>query len=624
MGRRHTGMRHDASIIYALLVRNPGKKIFMLVLIGGLLFAFPSLVHRIPPISHYEPVIQESLPVETEREIYHPFPFPDELKPQVKFWTSAFTQYTTKQAIIHDNRYLNVIYEVIDVGSSEFSSEKAGWKAVKNGRQRYEKLLQSLSKHWGNLRKMTKEEQRIYDLFADIPESSYFKKEDAKDRVHVQVGQADRFKNGIIGAGRYLPAMKQILSEYDVPESLVYLPLIESAFNPFAKSYVGAAGMWQFMRATGKEYGLRITATIDERKDPLKATRAAAQLLSDNYKRTQSWPLAITAYNFGLTGIRNAAKKLGSENIADIIEQYDGPRFGYASRNFYVEFLAAIDVCLRHTEYFGEIELDEPLKLVQVKLSDYISGKTLVKYCPLTETEIKELNPALHSSVFQRGNFIPKKYELNIPAAAKAQFETQYAAIPKSLKYAYLPVKARHRVKKGETLSVIAKRYRTSVKALARANNIKNPRKIRAGQVLKIPGGYVALTKKNTSQKSTTTSRSKGTTHRVRKGQTLSTIARRYNTSIRSIASLNNISNPRRIKAGQSLKIPAKQSNASVASKRTTASADIKAKHLVEKGQTLSKIARLHKTSVKALVNANGITNPRRIKAGQVLKIPGG
>ena len=613
MIRKNFRKRRMASFLQYIFIENRRKRLIAIAVLAFLFLCFPSLVHRTPSIiyeTHYEPqevVIPEEVP-----SVFDPFPFPEELNVQVDFWKKIFTKYTTKQAVIHDARYFEVIYEVIDVDDPKFASEKEGWKAVKKAQKKYEQLLQNMMKHWGNPQKMNEEEQQLYAHFKDVDESSYFKKKYAKDRVRIQVGQADRFKAGIVQSGQYIAAMKRIFAEHDLPENLVYLPLIESAFNPFARSHVGAAGMWQFMRGTGKQYKLKITHLIDERHDPLRATHAAARLLAHNYEETQSWPLAITAYNFGLQGIKNATAAMKSDDIVKIIEQYNGSRFGFASRNFYVEFLAAVDVCLRYTEYFGEIDLHEPLKITQVSLPDYVSAKTLAKYYDFTVDELQELNPALHSSVFNRGGFIPKNYALNILEEHKSDFETRYAAIPQSLRYKYLPVRATHRVKRGQTLSVIAKRYRTSVKALMRANNIKNARKVRAGKVLKIPGGYVTLAQKSKSPSASSSSSSSGRTHRVKKGQTLSTIAKLYGTSVKAITTLNKISNPRKIKAGQTLKIP--NSNAKSA----------KAEHRVKKGQTLSMIAKLHNTSVKAIAKANSIKNPRYLKVGQVLKIPKG
>lgn len=601
----------------------------LLVLMMGVLWCFPPSLDQVPPPQH-----QRSLPLpppeeKPEASLFDPFPFPETLTPQVKFWKHIFTRYTTKHVVIHDSWYMDVVYEVVALDSPEFASEKEGWKAVQTAQKKYTQLLKAMSGKWEIPGKMTATERQVYDLFSKVPESTRFKKKDAKNRVRAQVGQADRFRDGLIRAGMHLDTMKQIMADTGLPETLVYLPLIESAFNPSARSPVGAAGIWQFMPGTGKQYKLTINGLVDERRDQLRATHAAAQLLAHNYEVTQSWPLAITAYNHGLQGIKNAVKKVGTDDIGVIVEQYDGSRFGFASRNFYPEFLAALDVCLRYTEYFGEIELNKPLALTQVKLPDYVSAKTLEKYTALTTSDIKKLNPALNSSVFASGNFLPRNYQLNMLSEQKKAFETAYAAIPKSLKYTYLAVKTKHKVKKGETLSAIAHRYRTTVSAIARLNNITNPRKIRAGQWLKIPGGYVASTQKTSStpQQKTSSSGSSSQTpsvHRVQKGQTLTAIAKRYNTTAQALAHLNSIKNPRTIKPGQTLKIPAKTSSSTQTSSSSSATTSASAVHRVRKGQTLIAIARQYNTTAQAIASLNNIKNPRTIKPGQLLKIPKG
>ena len=612
--------RKALAFLHALFFRNVIKKCGAFITISLIFLCFPaSLLHipsRLPDIP--PPVVE----FEETPSVFEPFPFPEQLNVQVDFWKKIFTRHTTTQAVIHDDWYVNVIYEVIDATGPDFSSEKEGWEAAKQKKAWYEKQLASLSQQWGDRKSMSAEEQRLYDFFKDVPESSRFKHKDAANRVRIQVGQADRFKEGIIRAGQYLSAMKQIFADYDLPEKLVYLPLIESAFNPFATSFVGAGGMWQFMEGTARQYKLTMNHLVDERRDPLRATRAAAELLAHNYESTQSWPLAITAYNFGLQGIKNAANDLGTDDITRIIEEYTGERFGFASRNFYVEFLAAVDVCLRYTEYFGEIEMQAPLELVQITLPDYVEARTLSKYTSLSIAELKNLNPALHSSVFTRGNFLPRKYALNIPVHQRISFEADYASIPSSLKYAYLPVKATHLVKKGQTLSVIAKHYDTSVKAIMKANGITNPRKIKAGQKLKIPGGYVTLAHQTPQILQTdahaSSSRTSATfSHPVKKGQTLITIAKMYGTSVQTLAQLNGIENPKNLKAGQTLKIPVSSSASADSSKP-----DLEKQHRVEKGQTLSMIAKLHNSSVQAITQANAIKNPRRLKIGQILTIP--
>lgn len=524
--------------------------VLMVVVIS---LVIPTPLQRIP-----SPVHPELPRVPDTTSVFEPFPFPDALKPQVTFWRKIFTEYTTRQIVIHDDWYVNVIYEVIDLDNPEFENDTEAWKFVRARQKKYEEVLERLGRTWDSSEaQLTETERKILMLFEKIPEAPRFKKKAAKDRVRIQVGQADRVKNGLIWSGYYLAAMKQIFTEHHLPATLVYLSLVESTFNPQAESSVGATGMWQFMDGTAKQYGLRMTPTFDERKDPLRSTQAAARMLAHNYKVTESWPLAITAYNFGLQGITTAAKTIKSDRIEKLIAEYDGPRFGFASRNFYAEFLAAVDVCLRYPEYFGELELNQPLQIVQVELPHYVTAKTLTKYTPLSETDLKDLNPGLLDSVFDSGNFLPKRHQLNVLLPQKADFEAQYAAIPDSLKYNYLAVKARHKVRKGQTLSGIASKYDTSVKAIMRANGIKNARRIRPGQVLDIPGSYVTVAQNTrAATPETTTTAGIRTKHRVTKGQTLIVIARRYKTSVQAITKANNITNPRRIKVGQILMIP--------------------------------------------------------------------
>ncbi|GAK60254.1 lytic transglycosylase catalytic [Candidatus Vecturithrix granuli] len=608
--------RNILVFLHALFFEDLFKKFALFAMILSIFLCFPSSIPYIPsPTPDMPPAV--IAPEETP-SVFDPFPFPEELNVQVDFWKKIFTQYTTKQAVIHDDWYVNVIYDVIDVNRKEFKSEKEGWEFAKQQMTEYEKQLMNLSQHWGDRKRMSIEERRLYDLFKDLPESQRFQHKDANTRIRIQVGQADRFKEGIIQAGQYLSEMKQIFAEYDLPEKLVYLPLIESAFNPFATSFVGAEGMWQFMEGTARQYKLKIKPLFDERRDPLRATRAAAELLAHNYKTMQSWPLAITAYNFGLQGIKDAAKAVESDDIATIIHTYAGPRFGFASRNFYVEFLAAVDVCLRYTEYFGEIEMHPPLKLAQVTIPDYVEAKTLVKYTQLSLAELKNLNPALHPSVFTHGNFLPREYTLNIRAANKTAFENGYASIPSSLKYQYLSVKATHSVEKGQTLSSIAKRYGTSISAIMKANGITNSRKIKVGQKLKIPGGYVTVAQETPKISPTNSGMANTRSHEVKKGQTLITIANMYGTSVKAITQLNGIKDPQSLRAGQTLKIPV------VHSETTKSTPEKNKKHRVEKGQTLAMIAKIHNSSIQAITQANAIKNPRRLKVGQILKIPEG
>src|SRR2546428_10150378 len=147
---------------------------------------------------------------------------------------------------------------------------------------------------------------------------------------------------GLKRSGRYMQHIEQIFREKNLPVELGYLPLVESSFDVHARSVVGATGMWQFMRATGKEFRLRIDRIMDERKDPLESTRAAAALLDQNYQALGNWPLALTAYNYGAGGLARAVAEIQSDNLVELIQNYNHPYWGFAPKNFYAECLPAV------------------------------------------------------------------------------------------------------------------------------------------------------------------------------------------------------------------------------------------------------------------------------------------
>src|SRR5262249_15987746 len=182
-----------------------------------------------------------------------------------------------------------------------------------------------------------------------------------RDNVHTQLGIKERFRDGIIRSGRYLETFQGIFDHAGLPTEIALLPLVESSFENRALSNAGAAGIWQFTRGTGRLY-MTVNKKVDERLNPEKATRAAVRLLSDNYAALGSWPLAITAYNHGRGGMMRAQTEGGSSDLTKVIDEYQGPLFGYASMNFYSEFLAAVDVYKNYEQYFGQLVLDEPTK----------------------------------------------------------------------------------------------------------------------------------------------------------------------------------------------------------------------------------------------------------------------
>lgn len=297
-----------------------------------------------------------------------PFPMLPGLEEYVEFWKPVFTRYTSLEWIFHDPLEANRIYRVVRV--------------EENSRTITRQIVQE----------QRKEILKEHGLKGD------------EKRVHVQRGIRERFAAGVKRSERFLDKMQDIFREEGLPIELAYLPLIESSFVTHARSRAGAVGIWQFMRSTGRRY-LRIDSIVDERRDPLESTRAAARLLKENYEIFGNWPLAITAYNHGREGMLRASKEIGSKDLMEIIRRYKGPVFGFASKNFYAEFLAALAVVSRKEEFFPDMEYDSPLPLEELKLERAIPVTAFLKRTDVSRSEFLEWNPALSKKV----TTLPKK-----------------------------------------------------------------------------------------------------------------------------------------------------------------------------------------------------------------------
>ena len=427
---------------------------------------------------------------EPETDFFQPstqthFPVSEGLKPQVKFWKKIFTEYTSKQAVIHDRRHVSIIYTVIDLNERQVYSESARKKKIRSVIKKYKRMLRKMKKlRPENFGTLSGEEKKIFNMIEDVPGNYRFER--AKRNIRVQYGLKDSFQKALVNSTPYLKEMERIFSEKGLPVELTRLPFAESSFNVKAHSLAGAVGIWQFTRSTGKIY-LRIDGYIDERRDPLKSTEAAAKLLSSYYRQFKSWPLAITAYNHGSYAMKKAVKKMKSRDLETIINKYKGRTFGFSSRNYYVEFLAILEILKDYRQYFGEIEIFTPEKYDEFILEDYIKMNTLIKYCSLEEEVITRLNPELTKSVLRSRRFLPKHYPLKVPAGMKEKLENEYAMIASTEKKSHIKITKLHRVKFGQSLSYIAMIYKTPMKAIVKANSIENPNMLNKGQVLKIP-----------------------------------------------------------------------------------------------------------------------------------------
>jgi membrane-bound lytic murein transglycosylase D len=367
------------------------------------------------------------------------FPLLPGLEKPVEFWKRIFTEYSLSQLVFFDPTDMSRIYEALDIG------EESRSKAYIDG-----------------------ERARIAAAHGvDV------------ERVKAQRGIKERTMAGLKRSGRYIAQMQQIFRERDLPVELTYLPLVESSYDSTARSYAGATGMWQFMPRTGKEY-LRVTRSIDERRDPLESTRAAASYLKQAHELLGNWPLAITSYNYGRGGMARAVAEVGSDDLVDVINKYVHPYFGFAPQNFYAEFLVAVDIATNVQQYFPGLELDPTVTLQETELRRNSSLASLARSKGLTRNQLLGWNPALNA----RTRVVPAGYRVKVPVDVKSAPVIQVVADRRPQPE---PKVVRHRVKRGETLVRIARRYGASVEKILKVNGIRKAHLLQVGMTLLIP-----------------------------------------------------------------------------------------------------------------------------------------
>ncbi len=434
--------------------------------------------------------------------------------------------------------------------------------------------------------------------------------------IELYAVQRQRSSSVILGLAQYYyPWMKAIFDKYDLPEELVYITIIESALNPTAVSKAGATGIWQFMYGTGKLYGLEVTSYVDDRRDPYKATDAAARHFRDLYKIFGDWGLAISAYNCGAGNVRKAIQRSGGKT--DFWGVY--PYLPRETQNYFPAFIGAMYMMTYHNLYgIQPAKISIPLDVDTIMINKETHFQQIANVLNISYDEIKSLNPQYKKDI------IPA-FNQPMPVRLRSKDLLQYIAMSDSVpKYNYdtyfnptrdLTVVAAnssesddgmmivqktpnkyHTVRKGETLGKIASKYHTSVNNLKAMNHLHSTN-LRVGQKLivkkgttvKVPNpnakpaaqdSTAVAAKSGTTAPATTQSDTIGgpvpskpqpqpelkpivpqpsyTSYTIRQGDTLTSIAKRYGTTANDIAQFNHLSNKDAIKAGQKLKIPKK------------------------------------------------------------------
>ena len=276
------------------------------------------------------------------------FPRPASIEPNVHFWVDVFTAYSYRDFIIHDRDNVSKIYQVLHLPGSGPPSRNEAESVCAFLTQKYANILNRLAT---GAPPSTYEELAVAKLFQGEPVSTYAP---AAQNLRVQEGMREQFGEGLLRSRYYWPSMERTFRMFGLPPELVTLAHVESGFYSRAKSGAGAVGIWQFTRSTGREY-MKITRYHDDRLNPTTETVAAAKLLRYNYDVLGSWPLAITAYNYGTGGTEQASEQFGGD-YSKILRGYNGPHFGFASKNYYPEFLAALEVHQNEDKYFPDMK----------------------------------------------------------------------------------------------------------------------------------------------------------------------------------------------------------------------------------------------------------------------------
>ncbi len=397
-------------------------------------------------------------------------------------------------------------------------------------------------------------------------------------------------------SGRYIPMMAEIIDQHGLPADLVYLPLIESGYNPKAYSYAHASGMWQFISSTGRMYGLDRSWWQDERRDFVKSTHAACAYLKKLYGMFDSWELALAAYNGGEGRVGRQIRRQRTDDFWQL-------RLRKQTRNYVPLYMAAVMIA-KEPERFGftDIEYDPPLVFDVVVTEKPIELKAVAGELNIPYEELKALNPELLRGVTPPGT---DKYSLRVPAGLGPKFASVYPDLPESSRAQW----TRHRVRRGETISSIASRYGVSQRAVVDANKLRSRHRIYIGQVLTIPvpssaGDYAYSGGRNRTV-------NEDGKYFVKRGETLWHLSRDFRVSINDLRKANGMRPSDPLIAGRWIKIPGREQPTGAGRWYT-----------IKRGDTISEIAQEFGVKVRDLMAANNLRNPKRIYPGTRLRIP--
>ena len=489
----------------------------------------------------------------------------------------------------------------------------------------------------------------------------------------IQSGYPKNFQRGLDRSFKYLPYIQEEFAKAGLPQDLVWLAMVESQFYPTAVSPAGATGMWQFMGATGRRYGLNANSYVDDRRNWEKATQAAVKYLTDLRDQFEgNWPLAISSYNMGEYGMERAMNMNGGEtNLWKLIEEPPAANhIKLETKKFYPKLLATILVAKNPDRYGFTVSKQPLMSTLRVPVNGGLKLSTLEKASGLPEGALKELNPDLLKGVTPPGSqhmvAVPVDSGERVLAAASslapesqvtlAKLETEEPAPDRGKGKSFKRSTKTHVVRKGETLGKIASQHDTTVRELMEANRLRSEKKLMVGQKLSIPTSHgeegIVVAKdeeKPAASKEVPVEVAAATpvrtdipeTYRVRRGDTLFDIAERFDVPVKDLRTWNNMGKGSGLRIGDELRLrgpatetlakaeaeePVEEAEETTASADTTTASDSppndSATHVVASGEFPGKIAEMYGVGLSEFLKANNLTSKSTLMAGAKVVIP--
>lgn len=535
------------------------------------------------------------------------FPCPAELQDRVNFWIDIYSRWDSQDAVLHDPTLPHRVYAVFE---GRACGRKGNTPFVKDQKRRISSELHTLAKQLDRNAPVNSDYRR--HLLKLFPSRSSDEIRRAASDIRCQSGNRDGFKAALQRFGTYGPIVRKVLKDSGLPRDIQYLPFVESSYNPKAYSRVGAAGMWQIMPATGRDLGLELNATVDERLDPEVASWGAARYLKESRERltkaartkdpgvthSELSPFVITSYNYGVNGMRRAIKEIGPDYM-DVLNRYRSKKFQVAVKNFYAGFLAARFVAQNQKKFFGDITPGRPLRYHTLILDRPVSIGRIQSVFGLTEAQLKALNPALTRFVWHGWRTIPDGYRLRLPSRSGgwANHVARLRMMPPEVKRVG---SVQYTVRTGDTACGIAAAFNADCAELIAMNGLDRKAMIRVGQTLQVP---------STARGRSTMAQ--GGRYEVQRGDSACAIAGRFGIDCDDLLAANGLNRGSVLNVGVLLVIPGSLAGGSSAT------------YTVGKGDSACGIAARYGVDCKALLAANGLSQGDLIFPGQSLTVPG-